>query len=99
MVNTRLPPISRHVSTAPVNTVPSVEGCPDCPGLEKISAMTKNRKNINQTINRHKIEVHGIPIHQPQQQQPQKQPSKKQKKTRPSSDEETDDGLIDGFSL
>ena len=54
--------------------------------------MTKNRKNINATINRHKYEVHGIPIPQPQQQQPQKQHNKKRKISTPSSDEESDDG-------
>ena len=55
--------------------------------------MTKNRKNINATINRHRYEVHGIPIPQQQQQRP----SKKPKKSKPSSDEESDDGAIDGF--
>ena len=73
--------------------VQSIEDCKDCQGLKKIHAMTKNRKNINATINRHRYEVHGIPIPQQQQQRP----SKKPKKSKPSSDEESDDGTIDGF--
>ena len=71
--------------------VPAVKDCVVCQGLEKIRAMTKNR--INATINRHRYEVHGIPIPQQQQQRP----SKKPKKSKPSSDEESDDGAIDGF--
>ena len=44
MVNTRLPPISRPVSTAAVKTVPSVEDCSDCQGQAKLRALTKNKK-------------------------------------------------------
>ena len=87
----------RQVSAAILTAAPSVEDCKDCRGLEIIRAMTKNRKNINATIKRHKYEIHGITIPQPQQQQPQKQHNKEQKISRPSSDEESDDGTIDGF--
>ena len=84
----------RPVSTAIPPKAPSIDECKDCRGLEKIRAMSKDRKNINATIRRHQYEVHGIPY--PQQQQ-HHQPSKKPKKSKPSSDEESDDGLIDGF--
>ena len=60
----------RPVSAAIPPVVPSFEDCKDCRGLENIHAIAQNRKNINATINRHKYEVHGIPIPQPQQQQP-----------------------------
>ena len=70
MVNTWLPSMRRPVSAAIPPVVPSIEDCKDCRGLENIRAITKNRKNINATINRHKYEVHGIPLPQPQQQQP-----------------------------
>ena len=76
-----------------VKIVPSVEDCPDCQGQAGLRALTKNKKNINATINRHRYEVHGIPYPQQQQQRP----SKKPKKSKPSSDEESDDGATDGF--
>ena len=81
------------VPAAPIKTVPSIENCPDCQGQAKLRALTKNKKNINATINRHRYEVHGIPYPQQQQQQP----SKKPKISKPLSDEESDDGAIDGF--
>ena len=59
-----------------VGVVQSIEDCKDCQGLKKIHAMTKNRKNIKATINRHRYEVHGIPIPQQQQQRPSKKPKK-----------------------
>ena len=68
MVNTRLPPILRLVSTATVKTVPSDEDCPDCQGQAKLRALTKNKNNIKKTINRHRYEVHGIPYPQQQHQ-------------------------------
>ena len=83
--------------------MPSIEQCPDCQGQAKLWALTKNKKNINKTINRHRYEVHGIPYpQQQQQQQQQQQPSKKSKISRgaggpPSDDEDSNDGAIDGF--
>ena len=82
-----------------MKNVPSVEDCPDCQGQAKLRALTKNKKNINKTINRHRYEVHGIPYPQQQQQQP----CKTQKILRgaggpPSlSDDESNDGAINGF--
>ena len=76
----------------------SYKECKDCRGLENIRAFTNNRKNINATIRRHQYEVHGIPYPQQQQQQP----SKKQKISNgvggpPLSDEDSNDGAIEGF--
>ena len=68
MVNTRLPPIPKTVQLALVKTVPSKEDCPDCQGQAKLRALTKNKKNINKTIYRHRYEVHRIPYPQQQQQ-------------------------------
>ena len=100
-VNTPLPPIPKTVPAAPIKTVPSIED-PDCQGQAKLRALTKNKKNINKTINRHRYEVHGIPMPQQQQQQQQQQPGKKQKFSNasggpPSSDDESNDGAIEGF--
>ena len=83
--------------------MPSIEQCPDCQGQAKLWALTKNKKNINKTINRHRYEVHGIPYPQQQQQQQQQhQLSKKSKISRdaggpPSDDEDSNDEAIDGF--
>ena len=69
MVNTRLPPLPKTVQLAPFKTVPSIEDWPDSQGQAKLRALTKNKKNINKTINRHRYEVHGIPYPDKQQQQ------------------------------
>ena len=91
--------MERTVQAAAIKPVPSMEQCLDCQGKAKLWALTKNKKNINKTINRHRYEVHGIPYPQQQQQQ---QPSKKSKISRgaggpPSDDEDSNDGAIDGF--
>ena len=86
---------------AEYNTVQSVKDCKDCQGLENIRAMTKNSKNTNQTINRHRYEIHGIPFLQQEQQQQER--SKKHIISKGAegllSDEESDYGLIDGFAF
>ena len=95
----------RTVPAAPIKTVPSIEDCPDCQGQAKLRALAKNKTNINKTIRRYQHEVHGIPYtqhQQQQQQQQQQQPSKKPKILRvagrpPSSDDESNDGAIDGL--
>ena len=75
MLKTKLAPIPKTVPAANLTTVPSVEDCETSQGHAKIRALTKNKKNINRIINRHKYEVHGIP--QPQQQQQQQKPRNK----------------------
>ena len=101
MVNTRLSQIPKPVPAEIQTTVPSIKNCKTCQGQDKMSALTNNRKNINKTINRHKYELHEIPVSQPQQQQ--QKLSKKQKSERghggPPSDNESDDGTIDGFDF
>ena len=91
-------PIPRTVKSATIKTVPSIEDCPDCQGQAELRALTKNKNNINKTINRHRYEVHGIPYPRKQQQQS----SKKSKISRgaggpPSDDEESNHDAIDGF--
>ena len=96
--------MARTVQAAAIKPVPSMEQCLDCQGQAKLWALTKNKRNINKTINRHRYEVHGIPyLQQPQQQQQQQQQQNKKQKISmgaggpPSSDEESNDGAIEGF--
>ena len=52
-VITKFPPMPKSIPTVAVETVLSVEDCPDCQGQAKLRALTKNKKNINKTISRH----------------------------------------------